>query len=74
MIGGFTSFVNLGQIVYQARHRNAKGPLQMVLSENWLVYLYYNLKARRTEISVVEMFEGFEEKNRYALMLVLYSE
>jgi len=55
-----------GQIVYQARHRNAKGPLQMVLSENWLVFLYYNLKARRTEISVVEMFEGFEEKNSTA--------
>ena len=51
--------------MYQARHRSAKGPLHMVLSENWLVYLYYNLKARRTEISVVEMFEGFEEKNRY---------
>lgn len=58
------NFIFAGQIVYQARHRNSKGPMQMVLSENWLVYLYYNNKARRSEISVVEMFEGFEERNR----------
>ncbi len=53
-----------GQIVYQARHRSARGPVQMVLSENWLVYLLYNTKTKRTEVSVVEMYEGFEERNR----------
>lgn len=41
-----------GGIVFSMSHRKVKGPLNMVHSENWLVYSYYNDKVRRTEISM----------------------
>lgn len=40
-----------GGIVTTITHRRAKGPVNIVHSENWLVYSYYNDKVRRTELS-----------------------
>lgn len=54
----------LGHIVYQVKHKGVSGPVGATLSENWLVYMYYNTKGRRYEISVAEFYEGYEEKNR----------
>jgi len=54
----------LGNVVYQVRHKGADTPLESILSEHWLVYLYYNTKAKRNELSVVELYEGYEEKNQ----------
>lgn len=40
-----------GGIVATISHRRAKGPVNIIHSENWLVYTYYNVKVRRTELS-----------------------
>ena len=60
-----TSFF-LGSIVYHGRHRNAQGPLHVVHSENWIIYKYYNSKARRHELAVLELYEGYTERNSTA--------
>ncbi|XP_029195823.2 ER membrane protein complex subunit 1-like [Acropora millepora] len=56
-----------GLIVFHARHKNAKGPLHMVHSENWLVYCLFNTKSRRYELTVLEMYDGYKERNSSAL-------
>ena len=50
--------------MYHARHKGADAPVEMILSEHWLVYLYYNAKGKRNEVAVVELYEGYEEKNQ----------
>lgn len=40
-----------GGIVTTITHRRVRGPVNMIHSENWLVYSYYNDKVRRTELS-----------------------
>ncbi|KAK3727887.1 hypothetical protein QZH41_010605, partial [Actinostola sp. cb2023] len=55
-----------GLIVYTNRHKNARGPIQMVHSENWVVYSLYNTKSRRHELIVMEMYEGYKERNSTA--------
>lgn len=62
-------FIVLGHVVYQARHKGADSPAELILSEHWLVYLYYNTKGKRTEVSIVELFEGYEEMNQYVNIL-----
>ncbi|XP_068727259.1 ER membrane protein complex subunit 1-like [Montipora capricornis] len=56
-----------GLIVFHARHKNAKGPLHMVHSENWLVYCLFNTKSRRYELTVLEMYDGYTERNSTVL-------
>jgi hypothetical protein len=56
----------LGNIVYHGRHRNAHGPVCVVHSENWVIYKYYNSKARRHELAVLELYEGYQERNSTA--------
>lgn len=55
-----------GHVLYHARHKGVDTPVDLILSEHWLVYLYYNTKGRRIEISVAEFYEGYEEKNHTA--------
>jgi len=55
-----------GALVHHIHHPKARGPSKMVHSENWLVYTYYNIKARRTEVSTLEMFEGVNQVNSTA--------
>lgn len=52
-----------GALVHSIYHPKSQGPFNMVHSENWLVYSYYNTKNRRTEISSLEMFEGTTQSN-----------
>lgn len=40
-----------GGIVSTITHRRVRGPVNIIHSENWLVYTYYNEKVRRTELS-----------------------
>lgn len=55
-----------GALVHSVHHPKSRGPSNMVHSENWLVYSYYNTKSRRTEISSLEMFEGTKQENSTA--------
>ncbi|KJE95619.1 hypothetical protein CAOG_06052 [Capsaspora owczarzaki ATCC 30864] len=45
-----------GAIIFRAVHDKASVPV-IVQCENWVVYQFWNAKARRTEITVLEMFE-----------------
>ncbi|XP_031634273.1 ER membrane protein complex subunit 1 isoform X2 [Contarinia nasturtii] len=53
-----------GGIVTTITHRRIKGPVNIVHSENWLVYTYYNDKLRRTELTTIELYEGNTQANK----------
>ncbi|KAG9482776.1 hypothetical protein GDO78_011426 [Eleutherodactylus coqui] len=52
-----------GRIIHSSVQRKAKGPVHIVHSENWVVYQYWNSKARRNELTVLELYEGTEQYN-----------
>lgn len=49
-----------GGIVTTITHRRVKGPVNIVHSENWLIYTYYNDKVRRTELSKLIFNNDFQ--------------
>ncbi|XP_053546268.1 ER membrane protein complex subunit 1 [Bombina bombina] len=52
-----------GRIIHSSVQRKARGPVEIVHSENWVVYQYWNSKSRRNELSVLELYEGTEQYN-----------
>ena len=52
-----------GQLVFHCNHKRVKGPVHVVHSENWIVYDYWNQRHRRTEIAVLELYEGKKQSN-----------
>eukprot|EP00079_Xenopus_tropicalis_P031908 XP_017945679.1 PREDICTED: ER membrane protein complex subunit 1 isoform X1 [Xenopus tropicalis] len=52
-----------GRIIHSSVQRRARGPVEIVHSENWVVYQYWNSKARRNELTVLELYEGTEQYN-----------
>jgi len=52
-----------GSIVNSFNHKRCKGPVNIVHSENWFFYSYYNIKYRRFEVTSVELFEGSNQFN-----------
>uniref|UniRef100_A0A8C5WC71 ER membrane protein complex subunit 1 n=1 Tax=Leptobrachium leishanense TaxID=445787 RepID=A0A8C5WC71_9ANUR len=52
-----------GRIIHSSVQRRARGPVQFVHSENWVVYQTWNSKSRRNELTVLEFFEGTEQYN-----------
>ncbi|XP_053307883.1 ER membrane protein complex subunit 1 [Spea bombifrons] len=52
-----------GRIIHSSVQRRARGPVQIVHSENWVVYQFWNSKSRRNELTVLELFEGTEQYN-----------
>ncbi|XP_055903168.1 ER membrane protein complex subunit 1 isoform X2 [Eupeodes corollae] len=52
-----------GQVVFSMTHRKVRGPFNIVHSENWLAYSYYNDKVRRTEITTIELYESKTQTN-----------
>jgi hypothetical protein len=52
-----------GSIVNSFHHKKCKGPVNIVHSENWFFYSYYNIKYRRNEVASVELFEGNTQHN-----------
>lgn len=55
-----------GQLVFHCSHKKAKGPVNVVHSENWVVYNYWNQKHRRVELAILEMYEGKTQSNATA--------
>lgn len=55
-----------GAIIESIVHKRTLGPFHIVHSENWLVYVYFNDKTRRNEVSTIEMYEGKEQSNSTA--------
>lgn len=52
-----------GAIVNSFNHKRCNGPVNIVHSENWFFYSYYNLKSRRYEVTSLELFEGSRQFN-----------
>ncbi|KAK0393204.1 hypothetical protein QR680_000096 [Steinernema hermaphroditum] len=50
-----------GQLLYVSRHTKAAGPFNMVHCENWLAYTFWNERARRMDLGVMELFDGAEQ-------------
>ncbi|KAF7637957.1 EMC1_C domain-containing protein [Meloidogyne graminicola] len=55
-----------GLLVYSGRYTKANPPFHMIHCENWVLISYWNDKARRTEIGVIELFEGLQQMNSSA--------
>lgn len=47
-----------GRVRARVRHRTACGPSYAVLADNWVVYSYWNAKARRAELGSLALYEG----------------
>jgi len=55
-----------GHLVYSHVQRRVRCPCHAVHSENWLVYSVYNERARRTELTSIELYEGKVQTNASA--------
>jgi len=54
-----------GRVLHRVSHPNARpvtSASPVVMSENWVMYYYWNTKAKRTEIGVMSLFEGMIDK------------
>ncbi len=49
------------------RHR-ASDPVHAIHSENWIILMYFNDKAKRTEIVTYELYEGKTQKNSTGIL------
>ncbi|VDD85928.1 unnamed protein product [Enterobius vermicularis] len=55
-----------GYVVFSAKQNKVSDPFFFVHCENWLTYSYWNEKARRTEIAVIELYEGLTQTSELA--------
>jgi hypothetical protein len=62
-------FVNIvdtvsGRVLYRTGHSNGSPELHIpvVISENWVIYAFFNEKTRRTEVGVLTLYEGMIDK------------
>ncbi|KAL5202087.1 hypothetical protein ABZP36_013039 [Zizania latifolia] len=60
-----------GRILHRVTHHGAQGPVHAVVSENWVVYLYFNLRAHRFEMAVIEIYDQSRADNKDVLKLIL---
>ncbi|XP_065848970.1 uncharacterized protein [Euphorbia lathyris] len=60
-----------GRILHRVTHHGAHGPVHAVFSENWVVYHYFNLRAHRHEMSVIEIYDQSRADNKDVWKLVL---
>ncbi|XWS17725.1 hypothetical protein CRYUN_Cryun33cG0091800 [Craigia yunnanensis] len=60
-----------GRILHRVTHHGSQGPVRAVFSENWVVYHYFNLRANRYEMSVIEIYDQSRADNKDVWKLVL---
>ncbi|XP_010049094.2 ER membrane protein complex subunit 1 [Eucalyptus grandis] len=60
-----------GRILHRMTHQGSQAPVHAVFSENWVVYHYFNLRAHRYEMSVVEIYDQSRADNKDVLKLVV---
>jgi ER membrane protein complex subunit 1, C-terminal/PQQ-like domain len=46
-----------GRVLCSARHRNAAGPVRLLLRDGWLLYSYWNLRLHRQELGSLALFD-----------------
>ncbi|GMR36343.1 hypothetical protein PMAYCL1PPCAC_06538, partial [Pristionchus mayeri] len=49
-----------GQTVHSGRVTKVTGPVHLVHCEHWVAYSYWSEKSRRTELGILELYEGDE--------------
>ncbi|KAL6865265.1 hypothetical protein ACP4OV_016416 [Aristida adscensionis] len=59
-----------GRILHRVTHHGAQGPVHAVVSENWVVYHYFNLRAHRFEMAVIEIYDQSRADNKDVMKLV----
>eukprot|EP00937_MAST-01D_sp_MAST-1D-sp2_P003733 g3733.t1 len=52
-----------GRTLHRVAHEHATAPVHVVQSENWVIYSYWNGKAKRTEMGSLVLYDGIVEKN-----------
>ncbi|CAD5211294.1 unnamed protein product [Bursaphelenchus okinawaensis] len=52
-----------GEVIHVAKHNHGSEPVNLLHCENWITYTYWNELTRRTEIGVIELYEGLEQTN-----------
>ncbi|OWM86613.1 hypothetical protein CDL15_Pgr015648 [Punica granatum] len=60
-----------GRILQRMTHQGCQAPVHAVFSENWVVYHYFNLRAHRYEMSVIEIYDQSRADNKDVLKLVV---
>ncbi|KAF5207425.1 Er membrane protein complex subunit [Thalictrum thalictroides] len=60
-----------GRILHRVTHHGSQGPVHAVFSENWVVYHYFNLRAHRYEMSVIEIYDQSRADNKDVWKLIL---
>ncbi|KAJ7958574.1 ER membrane protein complex subunit 1 [Quillaja saponaria] len=60
-----------GRILHRMVHHGSQGPVHAVFSENWVVYHYFNLRAHKYEISVIEIYDQSRADNKDVRKLIL---
>ncbi|KAJ4835803.1 hypothetical protein Tsubulata_045038 [Turnera subulata] len=60
-----------GRILHRMTHHGSQGPVHAVLSENWVVYHYFSLRAHRYEMSVTEIYDQSRADNKDVWKLIL---
>ncbi|KAH9300827.1 hypothetical protein KI387_012410, partial [Taxus chinensis] len=60
-----------GRVLYRVTHQGMQGPVHAVFSENWVVYHYFNLKAHRYEMSVIEIYDRSRANTKNVIELML---
>ncbi|GAB4837246.1 hypothetical protein Ancab_002149 [Ancistrocladus abbreviatus] len=60
-----------GRILQRMTHHGSQGPVHAVFSENWVVYHYFNLRAHRYEMSVIEIYDESRADNKDVWKLIL---
>ncbi|KAK9683744.1 hypothetical protein RND81_10G161600 [Saponaria officinalis] len=60
-----------GRVLHRVTHHAAQGPVRAVFSENWVVYHYFNLRAHRYEMSVIEIYDESRADNKDVLKLIV---
>ncbi|KAF8035825.1 hypothetical protein BT93_C1754 [Corymbia citriodora subsp. variegata] len=60
-----------GRILHRMTHQGSQAPVHAVFSENWVVYHYFNLRAHRYEMTVVEIYDQSRADNKDVLKLVV---
>ena len=61
-----------GRILYRVRHGDARGPVHAVMCENWVAYHYFNTRAQRYAMSVLEMYDDSEDRRGLAVGDLVY--
>ncbi|KAL0709365.1 hypothetical protein Bca4012_016343 [Brassica carinata] len=60
-----------GRTLHRLTHQGCQGPVHALFSESWVVNDYFNLRANKYEVTVVEIYDQSRAENKNVWKLVL---